>query len=59
MKDRDREDDRERGRDREDRDREDRDREDRGYEENGAPNGDDRKGEWEYDTQYPLDHYLR
>lgn len=33
MKDRDREDDRDRGRDREDR-----------YEENGAPNGDDRKG---------------
>lgn len=34
MKDRDREDDRDRGRD----------REDRPYEENGAPNGDDRKG---------------
>lgn len=36
MKDRDRDDDRERGRD----------REDRAYEENGAPNGDDRKGEF-------------
>ena len=41
MKDRDRDDERERGRD----------REDRGYEENGAPNGDDRKGELPFRTR--------